>query len=170
MWQHSCSFSLGRQVNFAATEVYFISSALSHFICHPPSFFSDDALLQTFPSNYPFHLLPFTPCALLSVFSFLLHLHWYHPAVFSSTSHSFDHHSLQMLPNFTPSSPTAASARNTLTGSAQKHTARPQKPSSKMASPQKYFSNEKQTSSVTLSVHTSVDATCVKHVKIARKI
>lgn len=39
-----------------------------------------------------------------------------------------------------------------------------------MDSPQKYFSNEKQTSSVTLSVRTSVDATCVKHVKIAQNI
>lgn len=39
-----------------------------------------------------------------------------------------------------------------------------------MASPQKYFSNEKQTLSVILSPRTSVDATCVKHVKIARKI
>lgn len=36
-----------------------------------------------------------------------------------------------------------------------------------MASLQKYFSNEKQTSSVTLSVRTSVEAMCVKHVKIA---
>lgn len=175
MWQHSCSFSLGRQVSLAATEVYFISSALSHFICHPPYFSSDKTLLQTFPPT-----IPFTSCPLAPVFASL----YFH---FSFTY--TDMIQQCFLPPLTlitilfkcfPIVPLLllllqpqkrpASARNTLSGSAQKHTARPQKPNSKMASPPKYFSNETQTSSVTLSVRTSVDATCVKHVKIARKI
>lgn len=139
MWQHSCSFSLGRQVSFAATEVYFISSALSHVICHPPSFSSDGALLQTLPSNYPFHLLPL-------FFSLYFHFSFTYTDIIQQC---FPPPLTPLITIFSKRSPIVslllllqpqngpASARNTLTGSAQKHTPRPQKPSSIMASSQK---------------------------------
>lgn len=80
---------------------HFLSSLLSHFICHPPSLLSfsllsPHSLAATFPQPQP---LPFTFCplpspSLLSMFSFFLQLHWYHPAVLSSPFPSFDHPSL----------------------------------------------------------------------------
>lgn len=65
MWQHSCSFSPGRQVSSAATEVYFISSALSHVICHPAAFSPLTGLsLQNFPPpTIPLTSCPLTPSA-----------------------------------------------------------------------------------------------------------
>lgn len=99
-WKHSCSLSLRCQDSFAATEVYFISSRLSHFIYHPASLSSDGALLQHPPPQLSLSPPALCPSALLSVFSFRLHLHWYHPAVFSSISPFFDPHSFQNCSSF----------------------------------------------------------------------
>ncbi len=77
---------------------HFPSSLLSHFICHSPSLLSfsllpPSSLFATTPQSDPFTSCPL-PSLLLSMFSFFLQLHPFHPAVFSSLFPSFDHHSL----------------------------------------------------------------------------
>lgn len=144
---------------------HFLSSLLSQFIYQPPSLLSLNLGSPSFsfchfPSTFPPHLLPFTLPSLLSVFSFFLQLHWYHPEAVSSPFASFDHHSLHhccslillslstsplvFLVLFLP--PAKFPASNVLTGSPETHTHThtPQKPSNVMASPCKYFSNENQ--------------------------
>lgn len=147
----SLSLSLGCQVGFAATEVYFISSHLSHFICHPASRSSDGALLQLLPHIYAFHLLPLTPlCSPLSVFispsltlisssSVFLHLSLLWSPILSKTEPPFTFQMPRFCPFFFGSLSEGQCERATHNPVVlrHRHTPRPQKPSSKMASPQK---------------------------------
>lgn len=95
-WKHSCSFSeMSRQLCCYWSLFHFLPSLSLHLSSSLPFLW-----LQPLPPNYPFHLLPFTLSALLSVFSFRLHLHWYHPAVLSSISPFLDPHSFQNCSSF----------------------------------------------------------------------